>query len=442
MGSDGVGWLVQHQIRPIMIDGVSQDNPISPGEPIGRSDRLGRYYTNSNVGSLLVNQMSGVQPTCVLDLGAGSGALSRAAAVRWNKAHLVTVDIDLSSRRHLTDIAASGRRHLHIRADALDRRLPDHIRKKVAAIDTAICNPPFVTPVWRTAFGEILEDAGLSGCIPVSGTIDAALVFLAQNLRVLHATGTLGIILPDTLACAAKYQVFRQTLLERYCVHRAIRLSRDSFKNTDALAHIVIISKSGDNAGRVSLQLMPNSYGEVPEVRVDFEQAAKRLDHAYHSQPTRTARRRHRSARLGDVCEISRGTVSSADRRNLSYPVVHTSDLDVRKRGKWCNLRPNSPPHSFYADRHLVQAQAGDILVARVGRNLEGKIVGVRCGNPVLTDCVYRLRAPRQYRQDILEQLGGQRGRTWLESRAYGVSAKHLTKADLADFPLSLLLKS
>jgi type I restriction enzyme M protein len=420
-----------------MIRGGPQDNRISTVAPIGRSDRLGRYYTKSNVGSLLVGHMSGVQPTCVLDLGAGSGALSRAAANRWNKAHLVTVDIDLRSRHHLTDVAASGQRHLHIRADALDRTLPERIRKKVTAIDTAICNPPFVTPVWRTAFGEILEDAGLSGCIPVSGTVDAALVFLAQNLRVLHANGTLGIILPDTLACAAKYQLFREKLLARYCVHRAIRLTRYSFKNTDALAHIVIISKGGDNTGLVSLQMMPNSAGEAPEVKVDVEQAAKRLDHVYHSQPKQPIRRHHYRTRLGDVSEIARGTITSAERRNLLFPVVHTSDLDGGKFRQWCDLRLNSPPPSFCPDRHLIQARPGDILIARVGRNLEGKIVGVHFGEPVLTDCVYRIRAPKRFRQGILEQLGGEQGRTWLESRTYGVSAKHLTKADLADFPLS-----
>jgi type I restriction enzyme M protein len=409
---------------------------------IGRSDKLGRYYTKGNIGRLLVSQMSGVQPKCVLDLGAGSGALSRAAASRWNEAQLVTVDIDLRSRRHLSDVAAHGQRHLHIRGDALDRRLPDRIHKKVAAIDTAICNPPFVTPAWRREFGEILEDAGLSGCIPVSGTVDAALVFLAQNLRVLHANGTLGVILPDTLACAAKYQLFRERLLSRYCVHRAIRLTRHSFKNTDALAHIVIISKGRGSSAVVSLQTMTTSSEDVPKVEVDLEQAAKRLDYVYHSQPKKPIRGHHGRTRLGDVCDsIARGTITSAERRMLSFPVVHTSDLDDRKARQWCDLRAHSPQPSFFSDRYLVRAQPGDILVARVGRNLESKVVGVQLGEPVLTDCVYRIRAPQRFQQEILAQLSGQAGRRWLESRTYGVSAKHLTKTDLADFPLAFSIE-
>jgi type I restriction enzyme M protein len=204
--------------------------------------------------------------------------------------------------------------------------------------------------------------------------VDAALVFLAQNLRVLHANGTLGIILPDTLACAAKYQLFREKLLSRYCVHRAIRLTRYSFKNTDALAHIVIISKGRGNSGVVSLERMPTSGEDVPEVKVDLGQAAKRLDYLYHSQPKKPIRRHHVRTRLGDVCDsIARGTITSAERSKLTFPVVHTSDLNERNARQWCDLRAYSPQPSFFSDRYLVRAQPGDILVARVGRNLDEK---------------------------------------------------------------------
>lgn len=80
---------------------------------------------------------------------------------------------------------------------------------------------------------------------------------------------------------------------------------------------------------------------------------------------------------------------------------------------------------------------AGDILIARVGRNLEAKVLGVSAGNVVLTDCIYRIRAPEAMRNELLSALSSADGRQWLSSHAYGVAAKHLTKFDLLSFPLS-----
>jgi type I restriction enzyme M protein len=69
------------------------------------SDVLGRYYTNSLVGSLLVSAMKAARPKVVLDLGAGDGALTTAAAKIWNDANYFTVDIDKNARSaNLSDL--------------------------------------------------------------------------------------------------------------------------------------------------------------------------------------------------------------------------------------------------------------------------------------------------------------------------------------------------
>ena len=62
------------------------------------SDILGRYYTNSYVGTILVSSMGAISPEFVLDLGSGDGALTTAAAKIWQDARYYTVDIDENAR--------------------------------------------------------------------------------------------------------------------------------------------------------------------------------------------------------------------------------------------------------------------------------------------------------------------------------------------------------
>ena len=85
---------------------------------------------------------------------------------------------------------------------------------------------------------------------------------------------------------------------------------------------------------------------------------------------------------------------------------------------------------------HFICAEPGDILLARVGRNLEYKIIGVAEGYPVLTDCIYRIRVQEEHKKHVLQQLSSVEGKAWLSSRCYGVSAKQLSKADLLTFPI------
>jgi hypothetical protein len=67
---------------------------------------------------------------------------------------------------------------------------------------------------WRKEYSEIIEDAGFSGSLPAITSTDAAVLFLAQNLRLIADGGNVGIIVPDSLVCAEKYLRFRASLLE------------------------------------------------------------------------------------------------------------------------------------------------------------------------------------------------------------------------------------
>ncbi|RXV64109.1 DNA methylase [Burkholderia stabilis] len=403
------------------------------------SDKLGRYYTKDEIGDFLVHQMGAVSPERLLDLGAGAGALSLAAVERWAPKAICTVDIDGDVEIRLKSLLRNkaGIRHRHVRADALSIDLPWRARSRDRGFDAAVCNPPFVVPRWRKRYGEILEDAGLSGCIPSAGGVDAPLLFLAQNLRSMGPNATLGIILPDSLVSSVRYKRFREELVLRYSVQRVIKLPRGAFVGTDALASILIVSTEKPTDKTIALSRLTQERGMTSEVVIAPDRAIERLDYDFHAATPTCAPPRYEVRRLADLLEdLRRGSVENALARTQEVPVLHTTHIDVDRVGTWrdfksCTAEPSHPPH-------WVRAARGDILLARVGRNLEQKICGVSGGAPLLTDCVYRLRVRAKYREIVLDQLTSDRGQAWLASRAYGVGARQLSKADLMEFPIHL----
>ncbi|WP_084019607.1 N-6 DNA methylase [Dechloromonas agitata] len=408
------------------------------------SDWLGRYYTFGDISRVLIDQMHGQTPSRILDLGSGAGALSIAALQRWEDAEILTVDVDESAGiklgAKLSNLPSCGK-HRHVCADALSDHLPSLIASQAPEIDAAVCNPPFVVPKWRDGFAEILEDAGFNSCLPSVNNVDAALLFLAQNLRLIKDGSTVGIILPDTLVSGARYRNFRRQLVERYCVERAIRLPRHSFSKTDAQAHILIISKRKPTTDRTSLFRLDDSHKLSNGLQVNLDKAIDRLDYEYHAQSTTSHSVGFKYQLLSELgVTLKRGSHTSAQAKHAETPILHTSNIQLSDYGKWCDLSCFSFKSATQnlPGRELAIARPGDILIARVGRNLEHKVIGVKNGNPLITDCVLRLRAPALYRKKILTQLSSPIGSAWLASRAHGVGARIITHDDVLSFPLAL----
>ncbi len=408
-------------------------------EHSGTTDSLGRYYTKREISNQLVQQMAKIRPRRLLDLGAGSGHLSHAAINQWNVENLLTVDIDRDASSFLKSAFHNIRQidHNHIEADALDCRLPTLIQN-AQPIDAAVCNPPFIVKKWRKGFGEILEDVGLAPTSVMLSTVDAALIFLAQNLRLLKTNGTLGIIVPDTLVSSARHYEFRKQLLRKYTIVKCVRLPRRSFHRTDALAHILVISKSTPNNRPIVVAALETDSSSMKTLCVDQDRAALRLDYFFHSAELQVCRAKSASLQLSDICKtIQRGSLTSAAVKRADFPVLHTRDLSIKDMGSWRDFSGySSDANSLFNGKSVIRAKAGDILIARVGRNLATKVVGVKAGNPALSDCLYRIEVPRALRRTILAQLSSDRGRKWIESKAYGVSAQQLPKRELEHFPV------
>lgn len=170
---------------------------------------------------------------------------------------------------------------------------------------------------------------------------------------------------------------------------------------------------------------------------VNVQQATVRMDFDFHAVPVADSLVANASAVLPLsklAVGVHRGSVQATASRQAGIHVFHTTEMREPFAGKWIALSARRPA---LGDRRT-WAESGDILVARVGRNLERKVLGIGSGCALLTDCVYRVRMPAALATQTLKQLSSDSGRAWLASRSSGVGARHLTLADLLNFPIDL----
>ena len=396
-----------------------------------RSDPLGRYYTDSIVGRHLVEAMDVSCPKTVIDLGAGSGILVQEASRIWTGSKFLTVDIDKKAQSaKFPDLHGSKFKH-HV-VDALDFFLAEKMGLKWAQADAAVCNPPYLLPRWRKHFGEILEDAGLSEFVPKTGDISADLLFIAQNLRMLKTKGKLGLILPDGIIAGEKYAPLRKNLIEMHCIEKVIELPRRAFKHTDAKAHILVMSKNCESREFIPITRLNNDGSLSKEIFLPTENFHKRLDYSY----VKGSKKYVGNKKLGDVAEdIFRGQISSSERSLYKFPIFHTTDFP-ESNGVIQNKFYLSPSNLLKFKGKL--AQKGDILLARVGRNLSNKICVVeKDGCIPISDCVMVLRVKELWRSKVLRFLKSDRGRVCIETGSKGVGARFITASSLGEIKFS-----
>lgn len=393
------------------------------------SDPLGRYYTKETISKLLVSELSATEPKLILDLGCGDGALSRAAASRWIDALYVTVDIDSKPEIFSSDEAGLSVKHLHHHADALSPDLIRSIGIAPESVDLALCNPPFVKKKWQAGYDAILKSAGLSVDVKAVRHASAEFIFIAQNLTSLRPGGQLGLIVPDGFVSGEKNKSLRQSILNENSIDAVIKLPRNMFVGTEAQAHIIIITKGGEAEGPIKVKSFMGLGNEKQTVLIDPKDAINTLDYDYYS--ISSVQRNKAGVRLKDLgCEIVRGRLNSKEARQSGFDVLHTTGLRP-----W-ELSINLPHGNYTSSPGLVLAEAGDILVARVGRDLHARICMVKSGCMPITDCIYRLRPPIALREQVFHSLISDIGRHFIMSRAHGVSARHLPRDYLLDLPI------
>jgi type I restriction enzyme M protein len=400
---------------------------MQPSRLAKTSDALGRYYTDARIAALLVQAMADIGPSLVLDLGAGSGALVRAAAHAWPAARFVTVDLD--------DQAASARlpqelgpAFTHHQADALDPQLAIKLGLAPGSADAAVCNPPYLKPRWLAHYADLMADAGLAELGPKLRQAPAELLFIAQNLRLLKDGGWLGLIIPDGLVAGERFAAVREALLRQHRIVRVIELPRRVFKRTDAKAHIVVLAKNAFDGSAIAVQRVePDGQLSAP-LGLTLEQAAWRLDYSFYAQAAEADVDPAAMPLSALGASVWRGRIASSQRAQLDYPVFHTTDFDPGAA-----VLPGRFTLSLAqaAECSGKVALPGDILLARIGRTLENKVCKVAAGPVAVSDSVLVLRLPPDRQAVVFAYLASGEGRQALAGIAHGVAARFITAGAL-----------
>lgn len=387
----------------------------------------GQYYTESAYSSLLVNRLQEDSVSVALELGVGGGALLSAVSGRWPDARCVSVDID---PQHAQECSARPVQHIHYCADALTLELDNVIGLTSGVADIAVCNPPFIAADWNTSYSVLLNRAGFK--VPTKALkVGADLLFLAQNLWLLKDSGQLGIIIPAGIIIGDKNRVVRETLLANHCITEVIELPPKAFKNTEVKTFILNLKKNKTTSNTIKLYRCDKDGSIEPFIEISLEEAVNRMDFSYYEWKGNfpTCNSNH-----GKTLEVLRGGISTSHARELGIEVFHTTDLK----------KQSEPGRIFFSDNfseatcnsHKVIAQLGDIVIPRVGRNIENGVHIVESGKALISDCLYIIRCPGRAPEDLYKALTSSEGIAWIKAHTHGACARFLTKSDLRKFPL------
>jgi methylase of polypeptide subunit release factors len=382
---------------------------------------LNQYYTQQYFGDVLVKHLNHQSPIVAMDLGFGEGELLKAAKRRWENLHLVGVDIDA---RNVTNAC----RQADIKAmhgDGFNPDLPARITEKYGDIDILVSNPPyFATDINRNVL-SILKESGLSECISKkSKKVPAELVFLAQNLRLLRTRGELGIILPAGLICGENWLILREYLYSEYTIKDCIQLPVGAFCKTDAQTFILILSKKQKNdSSKVNLAHLDFN----KNLTIKYSDAIKRSDFIFHNRQINEIKRKTIDK---NSFIIKRGYTSHKSLKNQAIDYIHTTNF------------PSEPEIINIANvpqQEYLNAQSGDIIVARVGSRCIGRVAYIESGQLPVSDCIIIIRPmSAQIGSQIWSMMRQKKCKLDLTELSLGVGAKYLTHKIVKDYILNV----
>ena len=379
--------------------------------------QLSQYYTQKIYSNLLVESLDIANPLHALDLGFGSGELLRAARRRWQDLSLIGIDIDQ------INIERANKKKLiqALHVDGFNPNLPEILFEKFGEIQLLVSNPPYYSRENNSDIRRILKDSGLSECVSLSRrTIPAEVIFLAQNLRILKPGGELGIILPAGIISGEKWKRLREYLLAKYDVISCTQLPTHSFRNTDAQAFILIIRARNNSCDSACLKLRHADH--IAEIVIPTKDAITRADYSYYKSSIFFSEK----ARHEIEYKFLRGKNSQKALKDNFKHFIHTTKLQTVPSKL---SLPDEPQDG------AINAKAGDILVARVGRRCIGRVALVHSGSVPVSDCVIIVRPKTaKDREELWAKFICSSAKQRLLDVSLGVGAKYLTYRALEDF--------
>lgn len=381
-----------------------------------------QYFTKKQFAFRIIDLLDLPTVHHILDLGIGDAALSLAALNKWPHAYVDSIDIDNDICNNVEKL----HNHIHVtNGDVLSNEGTKRLIK--SSFDLALCNPPYGVISGDINLGELFSSVNMEECLRIK-RLSADIVFIAKNFLYLKDRGILAVILPDGLLSRKDLYSFRVSLIEHHQICCIYQLPEKSFSLTEARTHIVILKKNGKTPSKVRVGMLDMAGNIKDEIFVDKGFLCERMDFSYLKWKLNKKLRKELALR--DV-SIKRGGVTYKDLRSLNFPFLHSSSF---KNGEILCLPDMS--YDFTVDKVL--AQAGDIVMCRVGKRSVGKVAFIKEGKVPISDCVYKITVTKGIERIVFDRLLDEDTKEWICSCAHGVCSKVISKVDLLQYLMSL----
>lgn len=361
-----------------------------------------------------------------LELGVGSGRLLEACVASRSIDRYVAVELDpkmaakcastFPSELHLADV---------LQPPALDTVLGDH------RFSCTVGNPPFGV----AAISAVAQER-LKALYPQVAQINAwarmDLYFLLESLARLKRPGEAAFIVAAPIVQDPTLATFRQILIDSASEIECYELPMDTFEKHAEVQSFLLIARFGQVRGaKVTLgRLVGKDFEQTAARRMGREDAIRRMDLGYHEFQdfTQSLTRRSGFTTLESMgAQIVRGSRSRNQFEELGVEYFHTSDFPQLRDDVAFGLEKKG---SFRV------AEAGNILLPRVGTRCIDRAAYVAKGRRAITEAVFRVDVPQKARVAVFDWISGEEGKVWRRSAAHGSCAKHLTVGALMAMPV------
>lgn len=381
--------------------------------------KYSQYFTNDAIAQLMILSSKLQSVSSVVDLGFGDGSLSKAVSRHYPLAYFYMVDIDDSM---CDSIELFSNKMDIVNADVTSDSFANGAKTLAGQFDFSICNPPYEQIICSDAHRQLLLQNRFVKTANMK-RLSMAVIFLVYNLMFLKESGKLSILLPDGILTRKDYQPVREDIIENYHIEKIIQVSDNSFEQTEARTHIVILSKESIGNKSVSVGQSDSDGKIIEEILVAPKGLVNRMDYAYHKwgkgifygYPINNP----------SAIEIKRGHHSFKElRENGNHPFFHSVDFKDQ-----VSLSFNDNKYDSY--QNPVIAREGDILMCRVGKRCVGKIAYVAQGSIIVSDCIYRIRVSAENRMRLIHFFSSSEGKEWIRIMSHGVCSRVISKIDL-----------
>lgn len=361
-----------------------------------------------------------------LELGSGTGRLLDACTRTRNPLSYVAVELDAELAACSPALQAVSLLHADVLNPAqLDRALASE------RFDCVVGNPPFgierLNDDARARMKSLYPDVQQ---IKDWGRLD--LYFMLESLSRLRRPGEAAFIVAAPIAQDAALAPFRKTLIDAATELECYELPPQTFDNRAEVQSFLLIARFSSKLGaRVTLgRLKGVGFHLDVARRVSREDAIRRLDighHEFADFEARLASRANFSTLEGLGAHVVRGSRTRHQFEALGVEHFHTSDFPDAGGGVEFDSALGS---NFKA------AEAGHILVPRVGSRCIDRSAIVSRGSRPFTEAVYRITLPHRARTGVFDWMSSDEGRAWRRAAANGSCAKHLTVTSLMQMPV------